>query len=430
MRLSALQVKEGVFHPDQDVRQECLAYFTDAYSRDSSIAATAIQALEQFGRRQAFDFRLDISHLAHTEQTIRWVVEDWKRQPRRTYGDMHYLHEMEDVLLRADIELLLPYQDELDDWAMIDGEFARLIAHRLAVRSWDTELLWRELKSFCGEEEDHPSRYVEGRSIVQTLACRIDCRDRLLDELQSKDTEDGGMTWNRLFMAQLAGDMRFEPATESLAAWMEAHDQDNNEEVMFALIKIGTDQVLETLVQRYAGAKWDFRLWTSGVLGGIHSDRAVEICTELLGLEKDEELTSRVAESLVKQFSNEGNELARQTWMKTKDPELQRRLFVACKLLQQDIPEMEKWRRQYKHSVRDSFWDELFVEATAKPDAWEPDAQSNQVSSPHPSIGEERGWKPAPPFVHTAERVGRNDACPCGSGKKFKKCCLRKQNQV
>jgi hypothetical protein len=25
-------------------------------------------------------------------------------------------------------------------------------------------------------------------------------------------------------------------------------------------------------------------------------------------------------------------------------------------------------------------------------------------------------------------KVGRNDPCPCGSGKKFKKCCLRKQN--
>ena len=24
-------------------------------------------------------------------------------------------------------------------------------------------------------------------------------------------------------------------------------------------------------------------------------------------------------------------------------------------------------------------------------------------------------------------RVGRNDPCPCGSGKKFKKCCLNKK---
>jgi hypothetical protein len=32
---------------------------------------------------------------------------------------------------------------------------------------------------------------------------------------------------------------------------------------------------------------------------------------------------------------------------------------------------------------------------------------------------------PAP--IRAAPRVGRNDPCPCGSGKKFKKCCLRER---
>ncbi len=36
--------------------------------------------------------------------------------------------------------------------------------------------------------------------------------------------------------------------------------------------------------------------------------------------------------------------------------------------------------------------------------------------------------EPAPPEqpvepAHTARVAGRNDPCPCGSGKKFKKCC-------
>jgi uncharacterized protein len=31
------------------------------------------------------------------------------------------------------------------------------------------------------------------------------------------------------------------------------------------------------------------------------------------------------------------------------------------------------------------------------------------------------GPKPSPP--RTSTKVGRNEACPCGSGKKFKKCC-------
>ena len=26
--------------------------------------------------------------------------------------------------------------------------------------------------------------------------------------------------------------------------------------------------------------------------------------------------------------------------------------------------------------------------------------------------------------VRTGAKVGRNDVCPCGSGKKYKKCCL------
>jgi uncharacterized protein YecA (UPF0149 family) len=27
------------------------------------------------------------------------------------------------------------------------------------------------------------------------------------------------------------------------------------------------------------------------------------------------------------------------------------------------------------------------------------------------------------PYRRESEKVGRNDLCPCGSGKKYKKCC-------
>jgi hypothetical protein len=29
-----------------------------------------------------------------------------------------------------------------------------------------------------------------------------------------------------------------------------------------------------------------------------------------------------------------------------------------------------------------------------------------------------------PPFVRTEPKIGRNETCPCGSGKKYKKCCI------
>ncbi len=39
-----------------------------------------------------------------------------------------------------------------------------------------------------------------------------------------------------------------------------------------------------------------------------------------------------------------------------------------------------------------------------------------QTKEPHPETT----------VHHTGPKVGRNDPCPCGSGKKYKKCCLSK----
>jgi uncharacterized protein YecA (UPF0149 family) len=32
--------------------------------------------------------------------------------------------------------------------------------------------------------------------------------------------------------------------------------------------------------------------------------------------------------------------------------------------------------------------------------------------------------EPLVPFKRTTPKVGRNEPCPCGSGKKYKKCCF------
>jgi len=37
--------------------------------------------------------------------------------------------------------------------------------------------------------------------------------------------------------------------------------------------------------------------------------------------------------------------------------------------------------------------------------------------------GGKDGAKPKPRVRKSDEKVGRNDPCPCGSGKKYKKCC-------
>jgi preprotein translocase subunit SecA len=39
--------------------------------------------------------------------------------------------------------------------------------------------------------------------------------------------------------------------------------------------------------------------------------------------------------------------------------------------------------------------------------------------------GQESGKTQQQPLKREGEKIGRNDPCPCGSGKKYKKCCGR-----
>lgn len=46
------------------------------------------------------------------------------------------------------------------------------------------------------------------------------------------------------------------------------------------------------------------------------------------------------------------------------------------------------------------------------------------VHGPSCVHGHDHGHHHQAPLVRTAPKVGRNDPCPCGSGKKHKKCCM------
>ena len=73
--------------------------------------------------------------------------------------------------------------------------------------------------------------------------------------------------------------------------------------------------------------------------------------------------------------------------------------------------------------------DEGFVGSTWKEsEAIHQDAQSaGEIASQQQAAieGTEVDHKPQP-IRNRQQRVGRNDPCPCGSGKKFKQCCMRK----
>ncbi|MGP8247724.1 MAG: SEC-C metal-binding domain-containing protein [Bryobacteraceae bacterium] len=77
------------------------------------------------------------------------------------------------------------------------------------------------------------------------------------------------------------------------------------------------------------------------------------------------------------------------------------------------------------------FADSPDFEAEPQPDeAPEPAAPTAQkcTTPPNPQTGYtmHKDAQPREPYRRPDPKIGRNDPCPCGSGRKFKRCCLGK----
>jgi len=67
--------------------------------------------------------------------------------------------------------------------------------------------------------------------------------------------------------------------------------------------------------------------------------------------------------------------------------------------------------------------DELYNETTANPAFMEMFRRGNIVEEDIREIAEEVVESMNNPVILRVDKHGRNQLCPCGSGKKYKKCC-------
>ena len=132
----------------------------------------------------------------------------------------------------------------------------------------------------------------------------------------------------------------------------------------------------------------------------------------LLDLDFGYELVApNLAGALVLLGTKEGINAARDAFvLNAHDPEFQRvqeLLYCYRRLRGDDAHELGRWRGEL----------EALRHRTAQ-----------SLKRPLGAIPMSNSFKPAVPNFNPFEEVGRNDLCPCGSGRKFKRCCLPKSN--
>jgi uncharacterized protein YecA (UPF0149 family) len=219
--------------------------------------------------------------------------------------------------------------------------------------------------------------------------------------------------------------MRLEVAIPSLVKILtEAHEDWVYEECVIGLTRIGGDEVVKAVWNAAALAPDHFKEYAAWVLEGIHNDLAEQAALHLLHQAEDPATKIAFAHALLSDFAIDGITAVRNLIVDAEISEdiheLRQAWMAVCLLAEADFPELEAWQAQMRE-------EQTYREQWQTPEFPVVDTWSAQLANPQLASGNEQR-PPDPiriPQIRKFRNVGRNEPCPCNSGKKFKSCCMR-----
>lgn len=439
MRLSEDKIKEVILDTDLENRQRAISYFSKSYSTDLSLMPLVIQAVEKFGRKDAYHLIGLARDLPQTEETIAWIIDELNDEQSAQHEN--YAFNLSMVLVKADLALLLPQESAILDSQHFLSDLRASFSERLQMLSWDEATCWQNLEEFCDQGKD--KQYVNevnlgyGKRIVETLARYGDeCQEKVHAILSQKidDYRHHPMKWMEPLVVRLAGEAQLESTVSLLVTKLVEDGGDLlNEECAGALTRIGTPAMLEAVADAFPAAPHHFRRYATEPLEYIHSDLAVNKCLQLLRQEKDEDIRVTLAYALLSHFAPEGIEESRKLLvgrqLNFESRGLRNYLVETCTIMGERFPEYDEWRAA-DQAEKAAHWKRI--------KELEGDPAGMMLFALEKLTGKKTEMPKAKPSMPLAsrqllapasarkQRVGRNEPCPCGSGKKFKQCCLRK----
>lgn len=447
MRFPEAKIKDAILRPEVAFRERAVRYFSDSFSQDPDVTARVVKAVETYGRADALGLISSLIDLRQTEESVAWILnelnDDGSELPEG------YTSALSSALVGSDPVLLTAHEPAIRESRHFDPELRPALAERLEMHTWDEATCWRELEAFCEAGKnalnvnevdlDHADRIVNA---LARFGERCEGKVREILEQNVRDAAPSAMTWLEPLTVRLAGLVRLVSTSPLLIAKLrEDVDDMLNEECVKALVRIGTPAVVQAVAEAYPGAGEYFHIYAADLLGRIHSDQAVATCLDLLGREKRPDAQASLADALLSQFALEGIEAARRILLGRKLNfelrGLRNRLLETCAFMGERFPEYDDWsaieaaeKEEHQRRLTELADDPDGLLLFALEKLTGINAADARASKPR------RKPRPEPKLIPPPTRqpggsgrsevrrsVGRNEPCPCGSGKKFKKCC-------
>ena len=452
--LTPQQVIPFLQHDDEEVRQHAVLYLAGAHDPSPATADDVWRAIDKVGPDKAFMLVDRLELLPQTDESVTRTLAALGTFPE----------ELRTGLWRAmrslELDLARRRLDDIRGAANMSPEVVSHLEQRVALADQPADGLWDQLMAQAAALEDKQLTEADALSaerVIEALARRPDlAADRALALLRDDSVHD----WREVMVADLVGEMRLRSPEAVDALIDKLRDEETDilwETAGEALVRVGDAAVVARLAERFPQEPWGFKISAAGVLGRIKLPEAEAAILRLLPAETDKEVVTFLASSLLDLCPSdpEALETVRRLILEERyEPgttDLRLMLLAAGEMAGYAPPEAAAWREQ--HAADRKRWesgasdiDGILAAVQSRrlgPEDLGPVGQILGLSDarplppmrpavrnrrPTPGRRGAETYAPtqhAPPIRRGQAKVGRNDPCPCGSGKKFKKCCLK-----
>jgi SEC-C motif len=348
---------------------------------------TFLTGLEAHDRGQVSEYSSPVlpylMYMPLNEEGMKEVVNRLKSLSKKDTDVLFYIQ----LVANADTELLIKYSNEVKPF--IDEGQLKKIAKLPALKDEELFMELADIMFYLNTNEYDQVYFDQGKRIVHELVKKEEIKSR---EVQIEEDELAG--FKLVYTVYMAGGIREESVIPQLVNLFKNEEAEDLllEEVANALVKIGTDQVVREVEKIALYGNTYF--YTLDVLGRIKSAVAEQALLRLFDQTDDLTAKTLIADYLCQQLSADSIPKIEALIEEGYDENmlcLEESLYVNCVMNGIDHPKLLHWKSLIEEVEKHSL-----------------DEQPLLVTQP----------------VQTGDKVGRNDPCPCGSGKKYKKCCL------
>ncbi|HEY7116714.1 MAG TPA: SEC-C metal-binding domain-containing protein [Tepidisphaeraceae bacterium] len=432
------QVIPFLAHEDKLLRNHACRYFEDAHDPSPLTADVLWQAIDKLEPAEPS------SPLVHLLPRVPGSDDSTARLLGALALDDDRMADVEEDLWHAmrvlDIEQLVRHRDAA--MARLEGTgMERVRAHlqdRLALAELPLDAVWDRLVALAGDtcdkywydlDHDHVAR------LTEALARHGDDVARRAIALAESPADQSG--YADVFAIQILARMRHRPALDLLVRrFVEADPDDEvlNEELLAAVPRVGGADAVAALEPRLPAGGEDLRRYGSEMLWRIKRPEAEAAILRLIERPEVGDERDFFAGALGYLITTDGlPRLRRMVLEEDYDPRMfdLKHDLVACSLMTGfDFPELGALREEVVARELE-FERRLAADnlGLADDDFEEEDELEDDLGyyPDLPPVLDDRHPAVTMPIQRTAPKVGRNDPCPCGSGKKYKKCCLDRQ---